>query len=225
MKYILTIIFSLALVSPVYAFETPWQTFITGEGSNADTIVTTGVPEAVLMSEPIANPDAGTYTSTQTVTLTANGSIEIHYFFNKPKLNEELVCSDDSSIYSTPVAINETGLLRAIACYNSTDGVVSGPMASLDYTIELAGTNGGSTGGTTGSSGGNTGGGGGIVSTPPATDQADFDDSGDVDILDFNILISNWGDTSATKATGDADGNGTVDIFDFNILITNWSTV
>lgn len=76
----------------------------------------------------------------------------------------------------------------------------------------------------TGNIGGNTDNGGYTPSTTaPTTEQADFNDNGSVDILDFNILITNWGSTDATKATGDANNDEKVDIFDFNILITNWS--
>jgi hypothetical protein len=216
MKYILTIIFSLALVSPVYAFETPWQTFITGEGSNAG-ILTTDI-NGILMQAPIANPATSTtpFIGTQTITLSAPGAASIHYFKNTKDLPGTLSCSNAST--TIPIIMEGSGLIRAIACYSSVDGLVAGPMASFNYVIAPPANN-----NTPASS---SGGGGGYTppATPPTTDQADFDDSGDVDILDFNILISNWGTaTGATKATGDADGNGTIDIFDFNILITNWS--
>ena len=52
MKYILTIIFSLALVSPAYAFESNLQYVTTGAGSNAGSI-STGI-EGVVKSEPTA---------------------------------------------------------------------------------------------------------------------------------------------------------------------------
>lgn len=217
MKYILTIIFSLALVSPVFASETPWQTFITGEGSNAGSI-STGI-EGTVISAPTANPDPseGPFTSTQTVTLVAPGSTSIHHFFNTTDFNSALTCSTGDT--TNPVEVVGSGLLRAIACY----GDIAGPLASFSYEFSSppATTPAPSSGGSTGGSGG-----GGYTppTTPPTTAQADFDDSGSVDILDFNVLITNWGTTTgAVKATGDTDGNGTVDIFDFNILIANWS--
>lgn len=216
MKYILTIIFSLALVTPVFASVTPWQNMTTGEGSNAG-ILDTGVT-GILMSAPVASPPAGEYTNAQTITLSAPGSTEIRWMRNTQDL--VLTC-DSGNIYNSeePISMGGSGLIRAVGCYGSN----TGPLASLDYVItsssEPASSGGGSTAG---------GGGGGSYTpptAPPTTEQADFDDSGSVDILDFNILIINWGTTTgATKATGDADGNGTVDIYDFNILITNWST-
>jgi len=89
--------------------------------------------------------------------------------------------------------------------------------ATIDTSVTPAG--GGGTGGTGG------GGGGGAPTTPPTTDQADFNSDGNVNILDFNVLITNWGTTSgATKATGDTNGDGKVDIYDFNLLIANWQS-
>jgi len=205
MKYILTILFSLALVSPVYASEV-LGTITTG--------VSTGSGEGVVMSAPTATPDpsTGPFTSTQTVTLSAPGSTSIHYFLNTTDLNSALTCSSGAT--TNPVTIEGSALLRAIACYGST----AGPMASFSYEFEAPPATTPAT-----SSGG---GGGGGYTAPPTTAQADFNNDGSVSILDFNILINNWGTaTGATKGTGDADGNGTVDIYDFNILITNWSTV
>ena len=241
-KYITTIILSvLVFASPAYASETPWQTIIAGEGSNAGS-VSTGI-EGTVAAPPTASPDAGTYTSQQTVTLTAPGADTIHYFFNEPRLDEELTCSDPGSLYTSPIMISGTGLLRAIACY----GNYTTPVAYFSYTIENeeggtsgSGSNsgnnsgggsagGGTTGGGGATGGGSTGGGGGASGgtggSSTSTSPADFNNDGNVDIFDFNILISNWGTTSgATPAMGDADGNGTVDIFDFNLLIINWQS-
>jgi len=41
-----------------------------------------------------------------------------------------------------------------------------------------------------------------------------------IDVLDFNSLMVNWGNSGGA---GDFDGNGTVDVFDFNALMVNWS--
>jgi len=41
-------------------------------------------------------------------------------------------------------------------------------------------------------------------------------------VFDFNVLITNWGSTGASSSTGDANGDGNVDILDFNLLIINW---
>lgn len=69
------------------------------------------------------------------------------------------------------------------------------------------------------------GGGGGGYTPPPTYAPADFDNNGKVDILDFNILMNNWGTTTAAdKTAGDANGDHNVDILDFNLLIINWQS-
>ncbi len=50
----------------------------------------------------------------------------------------------------------------------------------------------------------------------------DADESGTVDIKDFNTLAANFGKTGMTFNDGDFDGNGTVNILDFNILAANF---
>ena len=77
------------------------------------------------------------------------------------------------------------------------------------------------------SGGGGGGGGGGLppASTPsptPLPNQGNSNGDGVVDILDFNTLISNWGQTGSGN-TADFNGDGVVDILDFNILMANWS--
>ena len=212
MKYIFTIIFSLALVSvasPAFASTTPWQKITSGQGTNT---ISTGT-EGVVKSAPVASPapSAGPFTSTQTVTLSAPGSTSIHYFLNTHDLSNALTCSTGAT--TTPVTVTGSGLLRAIACYGG--GTASSTLATFSYvfTAPPATTPAASTGG---SSGGNY--------TPPTLAQADFNGDGVVDILDFNTLIIHWGMTSgATKADGDANSDGKVDILDFNILITHWT--
>ncbi len=216
MKYIFTIIFSLALVSvasPAFASTTAWQGVTTGQGTNT---ISTGT-EGVVKSAPVASPapSAGPFTSTQTVTLSAPGSTSIHYFLNTTDLSIALTCSTGAT--TTPVTVTGSALLRAIACYGG--GTASSTLATFSYvfTAPPATTPAAST---VGSSGGSYT----PPTTPPTLAQADFNGDGKVDILDFNTLIIHWGMTSgATKADGDANGDGKVDIFDFNILITHWT--
>lgn len=47
---------------------------------------------------------------------------------------------------------------------------------------------------------------------------ADFNSDGEVNLADFNILKTNFGNGAATFDLGDATGDGTVDLEDFNIL-------
>ncbi len=69
-------------------------------------------------------------------------------------------------------------------------------------------------------SGGGGGGGGG--STPPSGNGADANNDGKVDILDFNYLMINWGQTGQGNIA-DFNGDGKVDILDFNLLMINWT--
>jgi hypothetical protein len=67
--------------------------------------------------------------------------------------------------------------------------------------------------------------------------RSDINDSGTVDILDFNLLLVNWGKEvkldltlpklDRCKATNIADinCNGKVDIFDFNLLLIYWGQI
>jgi len=86
-------------------------------------------------------------------------------------------------------------------------------------------TNGGSGNTSGGGGGGSSGGGGGGILTTPSTASYDFNSDGNIDVFDFNILITNWGTTgTATQPTGDANGDRNVDILDFNLLIINWQS-
>ncbi|XOB40881.1 MAG: hypothetical protein ACKKMW_02330 [Candidatus Nealsonbacteria bacterium] len=42
-----------------------------------------------------------------------------------------------------------------------------------------------------------------------------------IDVLDFNVLMINWGSTTAGNIA-DFDSDGKVDIFDFNLLMIHW---
>ncbi|MBU4368153.1 hypothetical protein KJ575_00330 [Patescibacteria group bacterium] len=87
--------------------------------------------------------------------------------------------------------------------------------------------------------GGGGGGGGGVqpasTSTPsptptptplptlsPAAQKVDANKDSKIDILDFNILMVNWGKTG-TGNVADFNGDGKADIFDFNLLMINWT--
>lgn len=80
-----------------------------------------------------------------------------------------------------------------------------------------------------GSSGGGGGGGGGVIipTTPTlplsaAVQKVDANKDNKIDVLDFNILMVNWGSTSANNAV-DFNSDGKVDVFDFNLLMINWT--
>lgn len=66
--------------------------------------------------------------------------------------------------------------------------------------------------------------------------RADINDSGKIDIVDFNLLLINWGkksivDTSKPKKdrcpvvnVADVNCDGKVDILDFNLVLVYWGT-
>jgi len=54
---------------------------------------------------------------------------------------------------------------------------------------------------------------------------ADLNNSGSVNVADFNILASNFGSGGATRATGDITGDGVVNVADFNILATSFGQI
>ncbi len=202
MKYFLTFVLFFSIALPAYASE------VTGT-------LTTGVStgngvNGMVIEKPTADPVAGTYTSTQNVTLTGgSGTQSIHYTTD----GSAATCTSGST-YSTPIVVDSNLVIEAISCYaNSIDsGVIL-----FGYTIDPPS-------GPAPSGGGGGGGGGGIVTTP-STSNLDFNIDGNIDVFDFNILMANWGTISgASTSTGDADGDGDVDILDFNLLIVNWQT-
>lgn len=55
----------------------------------------------------------------------------------------------------------------------------------------------------------------------PEAKKVDANNDGSINILDFNILIINWGST-APGNVADFNDDGIVDIFDFNLLMIHW---
>jgi hypothetical protein len=154
---------------------------------------------------PTASPLGGTYTSAQSVTLTAAGSSSIRYTTD----GTNPTCSA-GTVYSNAISISLSQTIKAIACY----GENSSDVASFAYTINI----------NTGGGGG--GGGGGNTPTPTPTTPATIktgDANGDnkVDKYDFALMMSNWGKTGTN--TGDFNGDGKVDKYDFALLMLNWS--
>ena len=72
------------------------------------------------------------------------------------------------------------------------------------------------------------GGGGGIIPTTPtaslsaAAQKVDANKDGKIDVLDFNILMVNWGNASVGNVA-DFNGDNLVDILDFNSLMVYWT--
>ncbi len=72
------------------------------------------------------------------------------------------------------------------------------------------------------SSGGGSTGGGSVGNTCKLIGNVDGDDACDADILDFNLLMLNWGSTVSGN-DADLNNDGRVDILDLNILMLNWT--
>jgi hypothetical protein len=65
-----------------------------------------------------------------------------------------------------------------------------------------------------------------VVNEEPAL-PGDADGDGDVDIFDYNLVVSNFGAVGCAgsyRCQGDADGDGDVDIFDYNLVVSNFGT-
>jgi hypothetical protein len=71
---------------------------------------------------------------------------------------------------------------------------------------------------TYGSSGGG-GGGGGSSAVSGLSAKADLNGDGLVNLLDFNLLMINWGKLASVA---DLNGDGLVNLLDFNLLMINW---
>ncbi len=218
MKYIFTIIFSLALALPVFASttETGWVNITTGQGSNAGS-VSTGLGGVTLLQPPTG------------IVATKNGNKDITIIW------DSVATADGYSLYriknSVPAVFVASTTNTTYTDANLADGkyfyqvqsyykkLITRKSIPTFPTITIG------TAVVTTNTGGNGGGGSYTPpTTPPTVAQADFNGDGVVDILDFNTLIIHWGMTSgATKADGDANGDGKVNILDFNILITHWT--
>ena len=72
-------------------------------------------------------------------------------------------------------------------------------------------------------SGGGGGGGGGGIVTQSSSIRGDANKDGKVNILDFVILMANWGPKNNPTNVADFNLDGRVDILDFVTLMANWS--
>ena len=96
----------LSLVAiPAFASE------VTG---TVNTGIDSGNPGGIVIAAPTFTPDAGTFHSTQSVTLAASGSLSIHYTTN----GVAPTCST-GTIYASAVSVSSAETLKAISCYAS----------------------------------------------------------------------------------------------------------
>ena len=73
-----------------------------------------------------------------------------------------------------------------------------------------------------GGGGGRSGGYSPLFALGNGSGRADLNGDGKTDILDFVMLMADWGQTGS-NVTGDINGDGQVDILDFVMLMANWT--
>ncbi len=93
----------------------------------------------VVITTPSASSAAGTYSSTQSITLTATGSNSIQYTID----GTDPTCSTGTT-YSTAISISSTTTLKAISCYANSN---ASSVASYAYVISSGSSGGGGGGG------------------------------------------------------------------------------
>jgi hypothetical protein len=107
-----------------------------------DNGVNTGGDGATTAYDPSASPVAGTYTSSQSVTLSASGSSSIRYTVDGSTPS----CSS-GTVYSSAITVGSTKTVKAIACYADGDGTSASNVATHAYTINVSSGGGGGGGG------------------------------------------------------------------------------
>jgi|GEM_PF-3327497 len=85
--------------------------------------------DGVVMSQPVATPVAGAYTSAQSVTLLALGAGSIHYTIDGTSPN----CAS-GVVYTGSITLGVSSVVKAVSCY--AENRASSPV-SFPYTIDL----------------------------------------------------------------------------------------
>ncbi|MBU1020371.1 MAG: chitobiase/beta-hexosaminidase C-terminal domain-containing protein [Firmicutes bacterium] len=131
--------------------------------------LTTGETQGTVIVVPTASPVAGTYTSTQSVTLTATGSTSIHYTIS----GTDPTCTTGTT-YSGAISVSSTTTIEAISCYpNSNASTVS----SFAYTINTSSSGGG-------------GGGGAVLDITPPTNTSIVISAGVAEIASTAVILT-----------------------------------
>ncbi len=110
------------LVGGTSASSTGWEDL-----DNSEEETETGI-SGTLKGSPVASPDAGTYTSTQSVTLSVSGASSIRYTTN----GSTPTCS--STEYTSAISVSSTTTIKAISCYPNNE---LSDVASFTYTISI----------------------------------------------------------------------------------------
>lgn len=123
MRHLFTIAFVL-LALPSAALASTFHGTITADASPS-------VP-AIVITAPTANPVAGTYTSAQSVMLSADCASSIRYTVDgsTPSCSGE----GNSTVFSSPIDVSSSLTIQAISCYSGGD---SSSVASFAYIISI----------------------------------------------------------------------------------------
>ncbi len=120
---------SAVLISMLMVGNVALASEVTGTLSNLG-----GGVEGVVISYPVVSLAPGTYSSKQSVALTASNASSIHYTTN----GTTPTCSA-GSVYENPIVISLSQNVRAVSCY---PGDVSSGVSSFAYTLSLIDGNG-----------------------------------------------------------------------------------
>ena len=220
MKNKLIFILLILLLATAFMFVADLRVDASEFTGTVSTGVNSGSVGGTVIAAPSALPVAGTYTSTQNVVLTANGATSIRYTTD----GTEPSCSTET-VYHVPIPVSQSLTIKAISCYPND---VSSPISTFDYIISLPISTPAASP-TPAPAGGGGGGGGGFVPTPTPSPlslseeakKVDINNDNKIDILDFNVIMVNWGAEGNNVA--DLNKDGKVDILDFNALMVFWS--
>src|SRR3989344_3601092 len=167
-----------------------------------------------VISAPIANPSAGVYTATQSVSLTASGASSIRY-----TIDGTVPSCTTGTVYSSNISVDSSMVIEAISCYpENKKSTVASYLYAINIPTVSPVVNPPDTGGGGGGGGGNTPSTPNISTLSPAAQKVDANKDNKVDVLDFVTLMANWGKTGSNN-TADFNSDGKVDILDFVSLM------
>ncbi len=126
--------FSAAILSLFMFSNVALASEVTGNLSTGISSTLGNTVNGVVIVPPTPTPASGTYTSAQSVVLTASGASSIHYSTD----GSNPTCST-GSVYSSPISINSTQTIKALSCYS---GGGTSSVASFAYTLSLVNGNG-----------------------------------------------------------------------------------
>lgn len=169
-------------------------------------------PSAIVADAPTASPGAGTYTSAQSITLSAPTADSIHYTTD----GSDPAC-DAGTVYSAAISVPSSMTIKAVACYG-TEVVTSSSIVSFAYVINIPTSGGGGGGGGGGngpiagalpaSGGGGSGGGTPTGNTAPLPGGTDSGGTGGTGGSGAPATPTPPAENGASTDNGGTGGNG-----------------